>query len=149
MKKSLLTIVTTASLLVLSSGMAFAMETWDCSYKGTWTDKGDKEGSAFTWVMKWKNTDEKKDLWSVEGKYKDEDGEANIKGTCTGESCIFEQLYTSGKWKNETYYFIGKYNDKESKTGVESSFKGTWGNSADNRTDGGGWEAKALCKEAE
>ena len=68
--------------------------------------------------------------------------DAKATGTCTATSCEF--LVTQVAARN---YYTGTYRESKANTDTfqQHVFKGTWGWSADNRTNGGTWDGVASC----
>lgn len=131
-------------LLAAATTTTAHAETWKCLYSGRWVTTKTGNTDKMDWLLEWRRDG---DHWQVTGDYKDKYGHAWFDGTCDDRTCEFVQDYKSGKLKGKQYYFTGDYADKQiNRTTTKNAFKGTWGYSADDRTNGGEWESIATCR---
>ena len=145
MKRVLLACAVVLSVLPVQAMAAGAPEVWSCEFKGTWTEGASKSKGPFTWSVTWTETGKG---WKMTGSSTDELGKSSTTGTCDDATCAIAQTYTSGDLRGETYYWAGSYVDADGKSDdtLVETFKGTWGESANDRKSGGTWQAKATCK---
>jgi hypothetical protein len=140
--KTLIALTLTAAIGA-TAGTAHA-EKWRCLYKGDWVTTKTGNTAKMDWLLDWTL---KGDHWEVIGDYNDKYGHAWFDGTCDDDSCDFVQSYKSGKLKGKKYFFTGGYHDEAiDETHTRNTFRGTWGYTAGDRTDGGEWRSIATCE---
>jgi len=129
---------------VVSCGKASAPETWNCDFKGMYKD-ADKKDVPFNWKVTWVGKDKS---WTINGTSTEEGASSKTTGTCDDKNCKIDEVYTSGPENGKKYYWTGAYTDSETKSEdvYITAFKGTYGDSDSNRTNGGDWSASANCK---
>jgi len=100
---SLAWIFFTATAIPISSQPE--MQTQSCRWQGSWQDK--TTHGNILWLVK-QSTDCCA-LWNqlIEGTSSDSYGNGSVKGSCTLQACVIEQVYTSGTLKGKKYIYSG------------------------------------------
>ncbi len=129
-----------ALLLAAIPGAAAAADvTWNCDFKGTYTEAGQAGKKDFKWKVKWIETESGTD--KLTGTVDEEGYKSTSTGTCDAKTktCKIDESITSGEEKGKKYYWSGTYSDAETKNPnvYITTMKGTWGESASDRKSGG------------